>query len=49
MTWPFCVKCHVGIHPDMLVVSIKTKHMKKINYTRVVPIMYGDGKLIQLL
>jgi hypothetical protein len=49
MTWPFCVKCHVGVHFDMLVRSIKTEHMKKINYTQVAPVMYGDRKWIQLL
>jgi hypothetical protein len=44
----FCVKRHVGVRPNTLAMSMKIDAQKKLNYTQVAPIMYGDQNWIQL-
>jgi hypothetical protein len=46
---PFCVRHHVNIHSDVLVASIMIDARKKLIYTLVAFVMYGNQKWIQSL
>jgi hypothetical protein len=51
VTQPFCIGCHIGIRPYALISSIMTHQLhlsklahKKIHYTQVTLVMYGNQK-----